>query len=199
MAEPTQRTPSRELEGALVDAAERVLVREGLRGLTVRAVATEAGVAPQGVYNRFGSKHGLVAAVLVRGFDGLAASIGAGDGDDATERLRSCGRTYRRFALAHPQHYEAMFGSGVSPADRAAAVTDDLAEHAGAAFDVLVTEVSRAMDAGVLRRDDPREVASVIWAAVHGAVALELAGVTRTADPDASYERLLAALTAGLG
>jgi AcrR family transcriptional regulator len=199
MAEPTQRTPSRDLEGALVDAAERVLVREGLRGLTVRAVATEAGVAPQGVYNRFGSKHGLVAAVLVRGFDGLAASTRADDDADATERLRSCGRSYRRFALAHPQHYEAMFGSGVSPADRVAAATDDLAAHASAAFDVLVTEVSRAMDAGVLRRDDPREVASVVWAAVHGAVALELAGVTKTADPDASYERLLLALTAGLG
>jgi hypothetical protein len=55
------------------------------------------------------------------------------------------------------------------------------------------------MDAGVLRRDDPKEVAQVIWAAVHGAVALELAGVTKTDDPDATYERLLVTLTAGLG
>jgi AcrR family transcriptional regulator len=199
MADPVQRTPSKDLEVALVDAAERVLVREGLRGLTVRAVATEGGVATQGVYNRFGSKHGLVAAVLVRGFDGLADSIRTDDQADPAERLRSCGRRYRRFALAHPQHYEAMFGGGVSPADRAAASTDDLMEHAAAAFGVLVAEVSRAMDAGVLRRDDPKEAAAVIWAAVHGAVALELAGLTTTADPDASYERLLTMLTSGLG
>jgi len=199
MAEPTQRTPSRDLEGALVDAAERVLVRDGLRGLTVRAVATEAGVAPMGVYNRFGSKHGLVAAVLVRGFDGLAASIRTADGPDAVERLRVCGRSYRRFALANPQHYEGMFGTGVSPADRAATTTDELARHATAAFDVLVAEVSRAMDAGVLRKDDPAEAAQVIWSAVHGAVAVELAGVIQVADREASYERLLAALIAGLG
>jgi AcrR family transcriptional regulator len=199
MAEPTQRTPSRDLEAALVDAAERVLVRDGLRGLTVRAVATEAGVAPMGVYNRFGSKTGLVAAVLVRGFDGLADSIRVLDGADPAERIVACGRSYRRFALTHPQHYEAMFGNGVSPADRAAASSEDLQEHAASAFDVLVDEVSRAMDAGVLRRDDPREVAQVIWAAVHGAVALELAGVAKTADPDATYERLLVALLAGLG
>ena len=199
MAEPTQRTPSRDLEGALVDAAERVLVRDGLRGLTVRAVATEAGVAPMGVYNRFGSKHGLVAAVLVRGFDGLAASIRTDDGQDAAERLRSCGRSYRRFALSHPQHYEGMFGTGVTPADRAATTTDELAQHATAAFDVLVSEVARAMDAGVLRRDDSKEAAQVIWSAVHGAVALELAGVAQVADPEASYERLLVALTSGLG
>lgn len=199
MTDATQRTPSRDLEGALVDAAERVLVRDGFRGMTVRAVATEAGVAPMGVYNRFGSKNGLVAAVLVRGFDGLAAAIRVREEDDPAERLNACGRNYRRFALANPQHYEAMFGGGVSPAERAAAFDDDLAQHATAAFDVLVGEVSRAMDAGVLRRDDPREAASVIWSAVHGAVALELAGVTQIADPDATYERLLVTLTAGLG
>ena len=199
MAEPTQRTPSRDLEAALVDAAERVLVREGLRGLTVRTVATEAGVAAQGVYNRFGSKNGLVTAVLVRGFDGLAASIRALDDADPAERLGNCGRSYRRFALANPQHYEAMFGGGVSPADRAEAFSEELKPHATAAFDVLVGEVSRAMDAGVLRRDDPREAASVIWSAVHGAVALELAGVAQIADPEATYERLLVALVDGLG
>ena len=193
------RTPSRAVEQALVDAAERVLVRDGLGAVTVRAVATEAGVAPMGVYNRFGSKHGLIAAVLVRGFDGLAGSIRVREDADPVERLSACGRSYRRFALAHPQHYEAMFGSGVSPADRAAASSEELNRHATAAFDVLVDEVARAMDAGVLRRDDPREAASVIWSAVHGAVALELAGVTQVADPDATYERLLVALVSGLG
>lgn len=199
MTDPVQRTPSRDLEGVLVDAAERVLVREGVRGMTVRAVATEAGVAPMGVYNRFGSKYGLIAAVLIRGFDGLAESIRVREDTDPAHRLGTCGRSYRRFALAKPQHYEAMFGGGVSPADRAAASSDELKEHAAAAFGVLVDEVARAMEVGVLRRDDPREVASVIWSAVHGAVALELAGVTQTADPDATFERLLAGIADGLG
>ena len=92
-----------------------------------------------------------------------------------------------------------MFGSGASSADRAAAFSDETKGHATAAFGVLVDEVARAMDAGVLRRDDPREAAQVIWSAVHGAVALELAGVTQVDDPDATYERLLVALVAGLG
>jgi len=198
VTETGQRTPSRDVHGALVDAAERVLVRDGLAGLTVRAVAGEAGVAPMGVYNRFGNKDGLVAAVLVRGFDALAAAIGGQDGEPPQERLAGCGRRYRRFALGSPQHYEAMFGTAVSPAARAAATTAELAEHAGAAFGVLVTEVSRAMDAGVLRRDDPAETAQVIWSAVHGAVTLELAGVVQVGDAEATYERLLATLVAGL-
>jgi AcrR family transcriptional regulator len=152
-----------------------------------------------GVYNRFGSKTGLVAAVLVRGFDGLADAIRVREDADPAGRLSACGRSYRRFALANPQHYEAMFGSGVDSADRAAAFSEELKGHATAAFGVLVDEVSRAMDAGVLRRDEPREAAQVIWSAVHGAVALELAGVTQVEDPDAAYERLLVALVSGLG
>ncbi|MGY1699454.1 TetR/AcrR family transcriptional regulator [Geodermatophilus sp. SYSU D00766] len=198
MTETGQRTPSREVQGALVDAAERVLVRDGTAGLTVRAVATEAGVAPMGVYNRFGNKYGLVAAVLVRGFDALAASVRGDDADAPQDRLAGCGRRYRRFALGNREHYEAMFGTAVPSDARAAASTAELDEHAAAAFGVLVGEVSRAMDAGVLRRDDPAETAQVIWSAVHGAVSLELAGVTQAGDPEASFERLLAALLSGL-
>src|SRR3954469_15893523 len=97
------RTPSRAVEQALVDAAERVLVRDGLPGVTVRAVATEAGVAPMGVYNRFGSKDGLVAAVLMRGFDGLRAAVIEDADADPVARLLASGRNYRRFALGSPR------------------------------------------------------------------------------------------------
>src|ERR1700735_3026373 len=71
------RTPAADVERELLAAAEAVLVREGPGGLTVRAVATEAGIAPMGVYNRLGGKDGLVDALLIRGFDRLP---GARDG-----------------------------------------------------------------------------------------------------------------------
>jgi AcrR family transcriptional regulator len=51
-----------------VSAAEAVLVKDGPGGLTVRAVAAEAGIAPMGVYNRFGGKDGLVDALLIIGW-----------------------------------------------------------------------------------------------------------------------------------
>jgi len=193
-AEGGARTPSRAVEQALVDAAERVLVRDGLPALTVRAVAAEAGVAPMGVYNRFGSKEALIAAVLVRGFDELRAAV-AGDADsDPLDRLMSSGRDYRRFALARPQHYNAMFGIRL----KAAVETPELAEHAAAAFEALVEHVRYATAAGVLREADARETAQLIWSAVHGAVSLELAGAVLTPDPAATYDRLLRLLVDGL-
>ena len=188
------RTPSRAVEQALVDAAERVLVRDGLGGVTVRAVATEAGVAPMGVYNRFGSKDGLVAAVLVRGFDGLRAAVTADDDPDPFARLLACGRNYRRFALGNPQHYAAMFGAGRT----AAPPTQELAEHATAAFQALVERVGYGMHAGLLRQADPVETAQLIWSSVHGAVSLELGGLVQTADAAVTYEDLLRMIIDGL-
>ena len=188
------RTPSRAVEQALVDAAERVLVRDGLGGLTVRAVAAEAGVAPMGVYNRFGNKDGLIAAVLARGFHGLAVAAGEDEDVDPTARLLACGRNYRRFALAHPQHYGAMFGPGLSQA----APTAELADRADAAFTALVDRVRYGMDRGVLRPGDPRGTAQLIWNAVHGAVSLELGGLVLTPDAGATYEALLQVLVDGL-
>jgi AcrR family transcriptional regulator len=192
------RTPSRAVEQALVDAAERVLVRDGLGALTVRAVATEAGVAPMGVYNRFGNKDGLIAAVLVRGFDGLRAAVTADADPDPVLRLLASGRNYRRFALAQPQHYGAMFGGRKRPADAPGVASGELREHASAAFAGLVDHVRYAMTLGALRTGDPVETAQVIWSAVHGAVSLELAGAVLTPDPAATYETLLRLLVDGL-
>lgn len=190
----TGRTPSRALEQALVDAAERVLVRDGLGAVTVRAVAAEAGVAPMGVYNRFGSKDGLIAAVLVRGFDGLRAAVTEDPDPDPIGRLLASGRNYRRFALDRPQHYGAMFGGRPLPTEGA----DELVAHAAAAFEALVDHVRYAVSHGVLREDDPTETAQLIWSSVHGAVSLELGGAMRTPDPAVTYESLLRLIVDGL-
>src|SRR6187551_152568 len=107
------RTPSADVEQALIDAAEAVLTRSGPSGLTVRAVATEAGVALMGVYNRFGGKDGLVEAVLIRAFDGLRDAVAGRGEPDPIERLAESGRRYRAFALAHPQQYAVMFGNAL--------------------------------------------------------------------------------------
>src|ERR1700733_4497407 len=80
---PRGRTPAADMERELLAAAEAVLVRDGPAGLTVRAVAAEAGIAPMGVYNRLGGKDGLVDALLIKGFDRLRAAVDAAMNDTA--------------------------------------------------------------------------------------------------------------------
>jgi AcrR family transcriptional regulator len=188
------RTPSANVQRELVSAAEAVLVRDGPGAVTVRAVAAQAGIAPMGVYNRLGGKDGLVDALLIMGFDRLRASIEAGHEPDMLERLRACGMRYREFGLANPHFYAIMFEEAI-PHERS---SDEVAEHAAAAFGALVRTVEAAVAAGQIEAADPREVAQQIWSAVHGAVALELKGLVLTPDPEATYRAAVDTMLRGL-
>ena len=179
----------------LLLAAEAVLVREGIAGLTVRAVAAEAGVAPMGVYNRLGDKAGLVTALLIRGFDRLREAIEVPDEPEARTRLRICCLRYREFALANPCLYAILFEAAVS-GDRGWA---QVQERAAACLGVLARTVELAAMEGALAAPDAREAAQQIWSALHGAVALELRGLLPTPDPAATYRGFLDTILRGLG
>jgi AcrR family transcriptional regulator len=182
------------VERELLAAAEAALAEDGPGGLTVRAVAARAGIAPMGVYNRLGGKDGLVDALLIRGFDRLRAAVEAGDEPDMLDRLRSCGLRYREFALSNRQFYAIMF-EGAIPHNRDSA---EVAEHATAAFGALVRNVETAAAAGRIEARNPREVAQQVWSALHGAVALELNDLVLTPDAQTTYESLLDTLLRGL-
>ena len=197
-AEPVRarpaRTPSRDVEVALVDAAERVLVRDGPEAVTVRAVAVEAGVAPMGVYNHFGGKDGVVEQLFVRGFHQLREAFADVAGDDAAEDLFEAGRRYRRIALAHPAMYAVMFERAVPDFEPSPGAKSE----ALASFAELVRLVQRAMDTGVIAEADPVDVAQGIWSLCHGQVSLELRGIGFVEDLDAHHERVMRAMLRGL-
>src|SRR5690349_8759776 len=142
------RTPSAAVEGSLLDAAERLLERDGPDALTVRGIAAEAGVAPMGVYNRFGSKDGVLDALFIRGFDEFEVALRAVDEPDPRRALIAAGVAYRRFAKEHPQLYGLMFENR-----SATFVPSEAAyERAAATFQHLVRHVEVAMRARVIRQ-----------------------------------------------
>ncbi len=188
------RTPSAQVAPELLNAAESVLVKDGMRGLTVRAVAAEAGVAPMSVYNQFGGKTGLLATLLLRGFSRLEAAVEAGQEADAWTRLRHCCLRYREFALANPQLYAILF-EGTALGGRESAT---VRQRAGSCLGLLARNVELAAAAGVIAVGDAREAAQQIWCALHGAVALELTGLAQTMDPAATYRALVETILRGL-
>jgi TetR/AcrR family transcriptional regulator len=74
----------------LFDAALRLVGERGAAGVTVDEIAAEAGVAKGTVYYNFGSKDGLVDALLRHGVELLAARLrGAEDVDDTDDALET--------------------------------------------------------------------------------------------------------------
>jgi AcrR family transcriptional regulator len=60
---------------AVLDAAEHLMAKQGYEAATVAALVDEAGVPPSSIYHYFGSKEGVLLAVMERGaerfFDAL--------------------------------------------------------------------------------------------------------------------------------
>jgi AcrR family transcriptional regulator len=76
---------------ALLDAAMRVVASNGLRGLTIRAVASEAGVTHGLVRHHFGSRDALLEATLARSvslaIETTSLEPGTGELDDVAADL----------------------------------------------------------------------------------------------------------------
>src|SRR5438874_12691251 len=67
---------SREL---VLDAAEKVMAEEGFEAATVARVVDEAGIPMSSVYHYFGSKDGILLAVMERGAERFFADLGDAD------------------------------------------------------------------------------------------------------------------------
>src|ERR1700752_3334745 len=79
---------SREL---VLDAAERVMAEQGFEAATLARVVAEAGIPASSVYHYFGSKEGILLAVMERGAERFFADVPDADErvGESAEHLRS--------------------------------------------------------------------------------------------------------------
>lgn len=173
------------LHDALLTAAERVLERDGLSGLTLRAAAREAGVSHAAPTHHFGDMTGLLSELAAAGFRrfGAALRAAAATRASAAERVAAMGEAYVAFARDNPGMFLLMFRSERLDGSRPA-----LREAMDDAFALLTRGVS-AMHRGA---PPPAQtlIAEVVgsWALVHGFAMLML---------DRRLDRILAHLPKG--
>lgn len=103
------------LREALISAAERVVVADGLGALRARDLAREAGCAVGAIYSVFPDLDTLILQVNLRTLELFEAEIGHGgvqggvQGEDAVEELVRLAVAYLRFAEAHGARWRALF------------------------------------------------------------------------------------------
>ena len=98
------RTADQGLEKRILQAAQRLWHSRGDKGLTLRAVAREAGTTTTTVYKRFRSKEELRSALANRVRQKLAkVTMNA-------KSIEEAYRLYLRFAENRPREYRLLFG-----------------------------------------------------------------------------------------
>jgi AcrR family transcriptional regulator len=78
---PRKRRTAEEARTAILDAAERRLVESGPSGIRLQEVAADVGVSHPTVLHHFGSREGLVKAVVARALDSLHSRLLGAVGD----------------------------------------------------------------------------------------------------------------------
>lgn len=164
-----------EMRQGLLAAAARILAEEGLGALTVRRLAARVNASTKLVYTLFGGKDGVLEALYLDAFDGLAAELAVPvPGGDPLADLRAMAHAYRHYALAHPDRYAVMFGD----AGAAFNPSPQARRHAWATFKAMRDALARALGArdgaGVENGGNADTLARTLWAGMHGVVSLEL-------------------------
>jgi AcrR family transcriptional regulator len=194
MARRPLRTPSLRIGPAVLGAALHILDEEGPDGLTVRAIAKKAKVAPMTIYNHFHGKNGLLEIIWTEGFSTLQEALTI-ESNDPPRDLFASALAYRTFALEHQAHYTVMFihhFEGFQP-------SVDAIQLANQTFRVLVEHVQRCQSVGLFEGYSATNTAQMIWSACHGYVSLEMTSVNFSSDFEGTFRSLVTGLLRGLG
>jgi AcrR family transcriptional regulator len=177
-ARPAEEAPYHHgaLHEALLKAAETVLERGGLQGLTLRAVAREAGVSHAAPTHHFGDLSGLLSELAAIGFRQFNAAMIAADssGPSPLDRALARAKAYVAYARAHPGMYGLMFRT-----ERLDMSRPSLHEAASASFAGLAGAIGASrhehIAAEALSLDQAAAIARA-WSLVHGFTMLLLDG-----------------------
>jgi len=173
-----------DLHEALLQAAERVLERDGIAGLTLRAVAREAGVSHAAPTHHFGDLTGLLSELAAIGFRMFNTAMIAARASETHPLMKAMAnaKAYVAYAQAHPGMYSLMFRN-----ERLDMTRPSLHEAASASFQGLANSVGAGRQEAGLQEPLSGEALEALsldqaaaiarnWSLVHGFTMLLLDG-----------------------
>lgn len=139
----------------LLDAAARLMERDGSQAVSMQAVADEAGVSVGLIYRYFGGKDELLLAVIVGVLDAFADRVPAAierAGDDPVERLAAAFRTYCEVIDEHRHAAVLTYRESKSLSEQGRTRIKDLEVATSEPMRAVVAE---GVESGVLTVADP--------------------------------------------
>lgn len=167
----------------------------------MRKVADAVGVTPPALYMHFADKDSMIQAICDRRFREMNQVLKAAreSSDDPLESLKRMGQAYVKFGIENPEPYRLLMMTKHTHDDYKVTVdpSDDPSEG-DIAFALLVDQVTRCIEVGVLRPIDPLEASLIVWSGVHGLTALMITTPEDYGWPPDIADRLCDSMMEGL-
>ncbi len=167
---PEQRRETRER----IRSAAATLVRRGnLEKITIRAVAKQAGVSVGTIYKYFEDISDLGRSLWQEPVNQLRAQMSdiVDSTDDPAARIHNLLRAYAEFAREKHRVFRGAF-LYVRPDSRP--IPDQTALEEEPYFQFLTAAITEGQETDAIIDGDPKMLAQLLWAALHGALALPI-------------------------
>ena len=164
-----------DLKNALIKAGVEILAKDGVSGLSLRKVATKAGVSHAAPYAHFADKQSLIAAISTEGFRQLYEQVSGVAGKYQSQpetQLVEAAWAYVQFAMEDRDRFKVMF-SGVLEKEKD---YPEFVAESQRTFQLVKMIVEANQASGRLRSGDPALVALSAWGIIHGFIMLLLEG-----------------------
>jgi len=162
-----------DLKNALIDAGINILRQEGVRGLSLRNAAKQAGVSHSAPYAHFKDKQALIAAISTRGLQHLyqeVSRIAARYRAQPAAQLFEVAWAYTEFCINDTGLFNIIFSSILEREHDYPEFVDISHQN----FALIVDVIENNQQARILRQGDPKLTAVSIWSMVHGFISLVL-------------------------
>lgn len=183
---PRQRRQLR-TKDAILDAARQIIAADGVANLSMRGIAQRIDYSPAGLYEYFGSKDEIIAAVCMQGAGRLYQSMAVVDAAlPPVDYLVELGLAYIDFAVKNKDHFLLMFASNVQPPPEAF--------EADSSLDILVAAIQKGIAAGVFIVKDglgELDMAYMAWSLVHGVAMLRVSQMAFFPEGFAAEDRVV--------
>lgn len=168
------RQPREELRQSILDAARGILDREGMEGLSARAIAREIDYTAATIYNVFSSMSDIVMEINRETLAEVALLFSALPKElSAADRLRALSKSYVCFMQDNPARWNALFGGNRE--------RESFPNWYTGTIEGLKLQLAHLLieHAGDLDRVRAEKLAEHLFVSVHGALTL---GVGRRLD-----------------
>lgn len=158
----------------ILRAAHKLFDSEGADAVSMRRVADAVGITPMAIYRHFANRGALLKRLSDDSFNAAAREWGkVARNPDIVTRLQDMLTQYLDYAFEHPHLFDHAFSVQRDDARR---YPEDFRAGLSPTFNLAVAAVTEGMRQGVLKADDPWDVAMTLTAHQHGLIALYRAG-----------------------
>ena len=162
--EPTRSETTRR---AILDAAQALLLEDGLERLSIRRVSARCGFKAPTIYHHFRDKNGLVDALIEERFrEMLERMRSVPAGGPPAAYLREIARAFIAFELEHPAHFELLAAPRLE--------RDEVPPSAEAGRALVYRALEKVAEDGSMGAIDVETAFQAIWVVLHGIVSLRI-------------------------